>query len=66
MNEFDYVGISDVHLMQQTADQTLDLAKVAQQTIFFFWLGALGACGTTNALQQTVGVAALGFLVFCR
>lgn len=36
MNEFDDVGISYIHLMQQAADQALDLSKVAQQAVFFF------------------------------
>lgn len=38
MHEFDDVGVGDVHLVQQAADEALHLPQVTQQTLLFLLL----------------------------
>lgn len=74
MHEFDDVGVSNVHLVQQAADEALHLPQVAQQTLLlllflfllFFLLCALWALGALHIPQQSMGTAALALLLFCR
>lgn len=70
MHELDDVGVSNVHLVQQAADEALHLAQVAQQTLLLLLLllllSTLRARGALHIPQQFLSAAALAFLFFCR